>query len=59
MEIELEKTEQNGDEENNEGEQNKRFIIVDEHQGHYVKNLNQVLSQAEQEKNRLRDSITE
>ena len=33
----------------------KRTIIIDEHKGHYVKDLKQVINQAESEKHRLKD----
>lgn len=32
---------------------------MDEHKNHYVKSISQVLSQAESEKHRLKDSILE
>ena len=40
-------------------EYKRRTVIVDEHKGHYVKALNQVLSQAESEKHKLKDGIME
>lgn len=49
----------NGDEEAKKGGEttpgNKRFIIIDEHKGHYVKDLKTVINQAESEKHRLKD----
>ena len=40
-------------------ESKRRTVIVDEHKGHYVKALNQVLTQAESEKHKLKDGIME
>ena len=47
-----------GDGEDGE-EQKHKTVIVDEHKGHYVKAMSQVINQAEVERHKLKDSIME
>ena len=37
----------------------KKTKMVNYHEGHYIKNIDQVLKQADLDKHKLKDSITE